>query len=370
MRIAHLTTVHARDDTRIFGKMCRSLAAAGHDVALHVADGLGDATVAGVRIIDVGRPANRVTRATLSAACMWQRATRQRPDILHFHDPELIPGGILARLAGRRIVYDIHEYYRVHLRETAALPGFAAVLLAHAYGAAERCAAACLDACVVVTPHMQRVLPLRRSVVVANHARAEEFRPGPLPASARQPGVCYVGVLSATRLVEVMVDAAATANARLTLAGRWYPQDYRAAVATRPGWGVVDDLGQIDRMRMQQVLDASRAGLLVVDLHGDEVHSSNNKLFEYMAAGLPVIASDVEFVREVVARHGCGLLVSPPADMRAVAAAISWILANPERADSMGKAGRLAVETEYSWEREWLRLLSLYEELCSGGRQR
>jgi glycosyltransferase involved in cell wall biosynthesis len=370
MRIAHLTTVHARDDTRIFRKMCRSLAAAGHDVELHVADGRGPDTVDGVRIVDAGRPSSRATRATLTAARLWWRALRSEPDVLHFHDPELIPGGIVARLAGRPVVYDIHEYYRTHLRETAALPRVVSALVARAYGVAERCAATCLDACVVVTPHMQRVLPLRRSVVVANHVRAEEFRPGPLPAADRPTSVCYVGVLSAPRMVEGMVDAAAAAAARLVLAGTWYPQGYRAAVAARPGWSTVDELGQIDRERMQQVFDASRAGLLIVDLHGDEAHSSNNKLFEYMAAGLPVIASDIHFAREIVDRHGCGLIVSPASDPRAVAAAIDWIISHPDDADHMGRAGRRAVDAEYSWERERERLLGLYESLSSAGRRR
>lgn len=367
MRIAHLTTVHPRDDTRIFRKMCRSLSAAGHAVTLHVADGRGDADIEGVRIIDLGRPSGRLARATGTAWRMWREALRSRPDILHFHDPELIPGGILARLAGRPVIYDIHEYYRIHLRQTAAVPGVVAMLLAGAYGVAERLAAMCLDACVVVTPHMQRVLPLRRSIVVGNEVQTGEFTPGPIPAADRPKRVCYVGILSAARVVESMVDAAAMAGARLALAGRWYPPGYRAAIATRPGWEMVDELGQLDREQMQREFDVSRAGLLLVRLDGDERHSSNNKLYEYMAAGLPVIASDVEFAREVIDRHGCGLLVSPPTDTEAMSAAIDWILAHPAEAERMGRAGRLAVEAEHSWEQGRDRLLALYDDLIGLG---
>ena len=80
-----------------------------------------------------------------------------------------------------------------------------------------------------------------------------------------------------------------------------------------------------------------------------------------------MIASDLHFTREVIERHGCGLLVSPPTDPQALAAAIGWILAHPEEADLMGQAGRRAVEDEYSWEREQDRLLTLYDELCRDG---
>ena len=367
MRIAHLTTVHARTDTRIFRKMCRSLTEAGHDVTLYVADGRGDDSINGVRIVDVGQPSSRAGRALLTTTRMWWRALRSRPDILHFHDPELIPGGIVARLGGSRVVYDIHEYYFAHLRETAALPRAASALLAAVYGLLERCASLCLNACIVVSPHMQRVLPLRRSVVVENRVRLEEFHCGSLPSAARPAMVCYVGVLSEVRRVDSMVAAAAMAGARIALAGKWYPQSYREQVARVPGWKAVEEAGQIDRVEMQQLFDRSRAGLLIVDLAGDEVHSSSNKLFEYMAAGLPVIASDLHFAREVIERHRCGLLVSPPTDPQALAAAIGWILAHPEEADRMGQAGRRAVEDEYSWNREQDRLLTLYDELCRDG---
>lgn len=367
MRIAHLTTVHARKDTRIFRKMCRSLTEAGHDVTLYVADGLGGDSVDGVRIVDVGQPSGRACRALLTTARMWWMALRSRPDILHFHDPELIPGGIVARLGGRRVVYDIHEYYRSHLRQTAALPRAASALLASVYGLLERCASLCCDACIVVSPHMQRVLPLRRSVVVENRVRVEEFSPGPLPAAARPARVCYVGVLSEVRRVDSMVAAAEMAGARIALGGSWYPQGYREQVASGPGWQTVEEAGQIDREEMQTLFDRSRAGLLILDCAGDEVHSSSNKLYEYMAAGLPVIASDLHFAREVIERHGCGLLVSPPTDPQALATAIGWLLGHPAEADRMGQAGRRAVEEEYSWEREKNRLLTLYDELCRGG---
>lgn len=367
MRVAHLTTVHSRDDTRVFRKMCRSLAAAGHDVTLHVADGRGDEVVDAVRIVDAGRPANRVARATRVAARMWRQALGLRPDILHFHDPELIPGGLVARLLGRRVVYDIHEYYRAHLRETAALPRAISEVLARLYGVAERCASRFLDACVVVSPHMERALALRRCVVVGNLVRVQEFRPSPVPAAERPRQVCYVGVLSAARRTDLMVGAADAAATRLVLAGSWYPESLRGAVSGSPSWRAVDELGQIDRRRMQEVFDASRAGLLLLDLSGDEEHSSCNKLFEYMAAGLPVIATDLTFVRDVVERHGCGVLVGPTADAGTVAEAIGWVLDHPDEADRMGRAGRKAVEENYSWEREQEKLLALYEVLHPPG---
>jgi|694.fasta_scaffold104124_3 glycosyltransferase involved in cell wall biosynthesis len=363
MKIAHLTTVHGRYDTRIFRRMCCSLAEAGHVVTLYVADDLGNNYVQGVQIVDIGRPVNRATRAFLATAKMWLIARRADHQIFHFHDPELIAGGLLARLSGSVIIYDIHEYYREHLRRTTSLPPFLSALLAWLYGLAERAASACFQACIVVTPHMVQVLPLRPSVVIENHVRSEELRPGSTPFSTRLLQVCYVGVLSRERLVEIMLDGVAKAGARLALAGRWYPSSYRDWLSTRSSWLRVEEWGLIDRGQVQQLFDQSRAGLLILDSHGDEEHASSNKLFEYMAAGLPVIASDLHFTREVIGRHQCGLLVSPPTCPASLAAAITWILEHPNEAEQMGRAGRTAVERYYTWDRMRERLIDLYASL-------
>ena len=330
--------------------MCCSLAEAGHAVTLYVADGLGDEWSKGVQIMDIGKPRNRALRACLATAQTWIKASRSGHQILHFHDPELIAGALLARLASPIIIYDIHEYYREHLRHTASLPAFLSALLALLYDLAERCASACLQACIVVSPHMLQVLPLRNAIIIENHVRSEEFRPGSAPPSARPLLACYVGVLSKERHVETMLEAVARVGARLALAGRWYPPSYRDRLSTRASWQRVDEWGLLDRGQVQNLFDQSRAGLLILDLHGDEQHSSSNKLFEYMAAGLPVIASDLHFTREVILRHRCGLLVSPPTSKAALAAAIKWILDHPTEAEQMGRAGRRAVEQHYSWD--------------------
>lgn len=363
MNIAHLSTVHPRYDTRIFHKMCRSLAASGHAVSLYVADGAGDENRDGVAIIDVGKAANRLTRASLTAARMWRIAKKNGHDLYHFHDPELIAGGLLARWFGHCVVYDIHEYYRLHFRRASGLPSGLSRLLAGLYGLVERCAAAWLDACVVVSPHMLQSLQPRRAAVVANYVRSDEFQPGHTPFAQRPRLVCYVGVLSQDRCVSAMVDAVADTTVTLVLAGRWYPPSLRILMSTHPGWSSVEELGIIRRDRMQSLLEQAQAGLMINDLQGDEEHSSSNKLFEYMAAGLPVIASDIQFARDVISRHDCGLLISPPTDPRAIAAAITWLLEHPEEAERMGRAGRRAIDHEYGWDQALEALLALYARL-------
>lgn len=363
MNIAHLSTVHPRSDTRIFEKMCCSLAELGHTVTLYVADGLGNSKARGVQIIDIGKPRSRLRRATTASQWMWSVALRGRHDILHFHDPELIPGGLVSRLLGKVVIYDIHEYYSLHLRRISSLPRLLQRLVASGYGLLERAAGAWLNACVVVSPHMLRVLPVRRAIVVENAVRTEALGPGPLCHRERPNQVCYIGVLAEDRSVATMVDAMSQTQAWLALAGRWYPQSYREQMSSRMGWSHVVEWGVADRNGVQNLLNQSRAGLLILDLHGDEQHFSSNKLFEYMAAGIPVIANSMPFTRAVIERHACGLLVPGPDDSQAIAAAIRWILEHPEAGERMGRAGRLAVEQDYGWDQAFGGLLALYQSL-------
>src|SRR5690606_20193486 len=108
MIVAHLTSAHPRDDTRIFLKQCRSLAAA-HEVYLVVADGLGEEVREGVRILDVGASSGRLSRMLSATRRVVARALALEADIYHLHDPELLPWALALKREGRRVVFDAHE---------------------------------------------------------------------------------------------------------------------------------------------------------------------------------------------------------------------------------------------------------------------
>lgn len=73
------------------------------------------------------------------------------------------------------------------------------------------------------------------------------------------------------------------------------------------------------------------------------------KLYESMACGVPVIASDTIGISEVVKEHGCGVLF-PAGDATAIAAATVRLFEDPELAREMGRRGREAVVRFYSWQ--------------------
>ncbi len=125
----------------------------------------------------------------------------------------------------------------------------------------------------------------------------------------------------------------------------------------------MDFHGYAEEDSVLRLLGASRIGLAVLHPEPNYLKGHPTKLFEYMAAGIPVVASDFPLWRGIVEGAGCGLLVDP-LDVRSMASAIERLLRHPEEADAMGKRGREAVEKRYNWSIEEGKLLDFYHRLA------
>jgi glycosyltransferase involved in cell wall biosynthesis len=355
LRIVHLTTLHAPLDVRIFGKEARTAAAAGHDV--HIVAPGGDGTADGVQLHDLGAPTQPgLSRLAARLRTARRAAGRLQADIYHLHEPELIPLAVALKSSRGRVVYDAHEDTPLEVRAMHPdRPAFARAL-SLGWRSAERVVGAVADGVVAATPSIARRFPARKTVVVRNFPTAEEaerFVGG--PHAERPPNVVYLGGVTAIRGAYEMVAAIERVGepARLVLAG---PVDERLELAGER----VDLRGSLSREGVAEVLREARVGLLVLHPVDAHIESLPIKLFEYMAAGIPVVASDFPFWRELVG--SAGMLVDPH-DVDAIAAAIDELLGDSARAEAMGREGREAVATRFSWEGEGERLLSLYERL-------
>ena len=89
------------------------------------------------------------------------------------------------------------------------------------------------------------------------------------------------------------------------------------------------------------------------------------KILDYMAAGLPVIASTFPLWKEIVIGNKCGVCVNP-LEPKEIAKAIEYLIVHPDEAEKMGANGRKAVLEKYSWENEGKKLLELYKILTRG----
>lgn len=369
-RIVHLTSVHTALDPRIFYKECRSLARAGYEVTIvvpHTEDSAADH----VRIKAVPLERGRTGRITRAAWRIYREALRLDADLYHFHDPELIPIGLLLRAHGKRVIYDIHEDLPKGILSKHYLPVWSRSLISRIARGCESRTCGFFSALVPVTPAIaERFASInKRIVTVLNYPCSNDAASAcrPVPYAARQRSVAYVGGITGQRGIREMVLAMAllpeSLSATLDLAGNDLPDDVHPEELHRhPGWKRVRHHGILDHPRVACLLNRVRAGLVLIHPRSSFLESLPVKMFEYMSAGLPVIASDFPTWRPIIEDNGCGLLVDPLEPV-AIAGAIEFVLTHPDEAEEMGRRGQAAVRAHYNWESQERRLVDLYAEL-------
>lgn len=361
--VVQLTSAHPRGDTRIMHKQCRSLASAGYQVTLVVADGRGDETRDGIHIRDVGRTASRSARMVKSAYRVYREALRLDAKLYHLHDPELVPWGLLLKRKGAPVVFDAHEDLPAQIRTKFYLPRAVRTPLARLVGLWERRTLPGFDGLVGATTQIANDLSRLnvKTVCIANYPLLDEFK----PVLERQPEhALFVGSISRIRGIETLVDAMGLVKPgrRLRLAGPMAPDGIAKAVDNSPGRANTDVLGEVTRDAVAREMGRAVCGVVTFLDAPNHVSAQPNKLFEYMSAGIPVIASHFPLWRVLVEDEGCGICVDPN-DACAIAAAVDYLFDHPDEARAMGERGRKAVEDKLNWERQAIELGKFYASL-------
>ncbi len=324
----------------------------------------------GVRVLGVPHYRSRLERVTRTNWLCLKRALAERPDIYYLHTPDQIPWGLLLRLIGRKVAYDVLEDYKGAAMVRTWLPDWARTLTVGLINAANFVAR---KAFVTVIAERYYARDFPEAIQVLNYAREEDYVE--ISAIARDPAsldrirLIYAGSITDTRggrhharLLPHLPE-----NALLRLIGQCPLGDVRAeleAIAARDPR--LDLVIRVDWVPRDDIIAAYRepytAGLAIFP---DTVHYREKeltKLFEYMAAGLPVVASNFPVWRELIEDNEVGLCVDPE-DPAAAVAAIRWLSDNPEVARRMGTRGRELVRERFNWASQARALNDLYRRM-------
>ncbi len=368
-KVRILTSSHTAFDERIFYKQAKSIAIAGYDTAV-IAPHPTDEILDGIAIKAVPELNGKFARLLIIPLYILILAIREKAYLYHFHDPELMPSGLVLKLLGRSVVYDAHEYYKLKIMSKTGIPGMIRQLIASAFDLFETLASMTFNGVIVVDKVTEAKFG-GRAVRVGNFP----FRPQKPVKRSERTGefkCVYAGGLSADRGLFKMVQAMEYVDDRikLVLAGPMSDRDFEN-IKRLKGFERVDYLGLIPWLKVLELLPECDLGLVLLQPVPAYIYAGENtvKLFEYMMACLPTLASDFPNLKKILDCETCGITVDPT-DPALIAEKITYFADNPDAVGRMGENGVKAVMERYNWENEEEKLLALYSKILNSKRQR
>jgi glycosyltransferase involved in cell wall biosynthesis len=362
--MAVVTTAHAWGDPRVFERELATCLAWG--VETHVFVPLAEPPVrsgwsADPRLVvhPLAMPGGRVARVRLSLG-VWREVLRHGPfRLVQFHDPELVPAMALLGILrpGTYTLYDIHEDLPLQLASKSYLPPGLRAPASRLAACMLRAARELFSGFAPATEAIAQAWPGAETRVLHNYPKALFGLAGTPPDPRR---ILYVGGLSQARGILLALEAVREArrrlpDLRLELIGWIMEAEIGSAIqaAAAEGWCV-----HIPWLAPEALLArAAGAGVGLVTLlpRPNYLESLPTKLFEYMAMGIPVLASDFPLWRRLVVEAGAGRVADPVPG--AVARALVEMCSDPGGLRCFAAAGRAAYQERYRWEVESRNLL-------------
>lgn len=368
LKIVHLSSVHPVYDTRILHKECKTLIEAGYQV-IFIAPHDQDEVLNEVTIRAVSRPQGRFERFTRTIRLIYKAALKEGGDVYHLHDPELLPIGILLKLHNKRVIYDVHEDVSLQILNKKWIPKGLRKIISILVHVIESVIAKLMDGIITATPAIATKFPIETTTVVQNFPVVSELPPNSSEYSERENLIAYTGSISLVQGIKEIVSAInlipKSFNAKLLLAGRFAYPELQDKLSKMPGWEKVEFLGWQNREGVSNILGRAKVALVTDHPIPNYLEGYSTKMFEYMLASVPLVASDFPLWREIIENPKCGLLVDP-LNPQEIATAITTLLANSEEANKMGEQGKNEIYKNYNWGLQAEKLLALYKRVSMG----
>lgn len=360
IKICHLTSAHPPYDIRIFHKECVSIAEQGFSVYL-ICAGAENEVKKGVNILGVKKNNSRIGRMFFTVWRVYKKAIEVNARIYHFHDPELMLVALLLKQKGKKVIYDVHEDVPRQILGKHWINKYLRKTISFLIENIENNVSRRLDYIIVATPFIRkRFIEINNKCIdICNYPITKDEDFSSINWEDKKNELCYIGLITKSRGIVETLKAIEDTPYRLNLAGKYSPESLRNELAKMRGWSNVNELNYVGREKIMEILSNSKAGIVTLHPQINYLDSLPIKMYEYMLAGIPVIASDFPLWKEIIEGNNCGICVNPN-NPTAIRGAIDKIFQEEEMAILMGKNGREAVLKEYNWENQKINLINIY----------
>ena len=370
-RIAIVTSIHPDFDARIWKHTC-SMADAGWDVEL-VAPWVpkGEEMPSGVTLHSFGRVQSRLARPALIPLRIAQRLLPllRKCDVVHFHDIDILPWMSLLS-AVKPIVYDVHEDYPEEMMIREWIPNVLRRPFARILELGQRAFSRPIRNIVLTQPELEsefRGSRFRRTLIF-NYA-SEWLANGRVDDYLdRPPVVVFIGSQHPNNGSDLLIEIAGRIKAqrpevRFLASDRFANDALRSAALERMRSLSADNIELIPNVRPHQLMSVLNRATIAISPNlrvKQQIRGAHNKTYEFMAAGLPIVISDLPKQVEAVGGSDCGILAQPE-DPDSFVRAIVHLVDNPAEGHRLGRNGARAFRESYSWESQMPRLLQFYD---------
>jgi glycosyltransferase involved in cell wall biosynthesis len=303
-------------------------------------------------------------------------------DVLHVHDLYMAPAAInIKQKMNLPIVLDLHENFPAAIQSYNWTKGLLRkfIIRPKRWLNLEKKIIENIDKLIVLSESYKRKLCHRYSflnskdvIVYPNVPNIEEFESYPVDKNILTKGekkiLFYFGVVAERRGIYLCIEALKILQKKfpfltLLIIG---PVD---KIETKRFWNAIQNEGVKDSVTYFPWKDISllpsyiyNSDICLSPLLKNEQHDSGiaNKVFQYMLFGKPIITSNCEPQKQLIEEANCGVTFKSN-DVKDLASNISYLLENPDIAESLGKNGKKAVLTKYNWAFMGQNLLSAYD---------
>ncbi len=367
-KICMLATVHYPPfNIRVFHKEAKSLAEAGYDVTI-IAQYHKNEIVKGIKIVGVPKAPNRLYRMTITSIQALIKAIKERAHIYHLHSPEQLPLGMVLKIIGKKVIYDVHEDFPKDFLTKEWIPKLLRKLTSLTFKIFQCFSIQFIDFIISATPSIAKSFPASKNVTITNFPFLELTNSVKRSKNERRDtfNLIYAGDLSRERgiyeLIQSLEFIDKKVNAKMLLIGKFCNKDFEEKIKILSRNTKVKIVPWVPFDEVIKFYGDSDVGVIVFHPIPNHLEAIPNKLFEYMAVGLPVVASNFPLWKEIIEGNHCGIIVNP-LDPKDIARGINFLLLNPNLIKKMGENGRRAVIERFNWEREKEKLLNLYKTI-------
>lgn len=364
-KVCIITTVHSISDPRIFYKEARTLVKAGYNVVL-IAQHNKNEMIEGVKIVGLPYCKSRFKRIFFLARKAYRLALKQNADVYHFHDPELLSW--MARLkkkTGKNVIYDIHENYITAIKQKHYIPSIIRNFISLIFNLIEKFYSKNFTQILAEKYYIKR---FPNGITILNYPILSNFKRGNNLINILKGDfkVLYTGTISEDRGALIQANLV-NLNPLLYvyMIGKSHEKIINKIYTTVSKERIHIKWNNFF-VSYKKILDYYNnnwlAALAIFPFSEHYYQKEITKLFEYMWAGIPIIASNFPVWENIIKKNKCGICVNP-SDQSEIKRAINYLIENPEEAREMGENGKRAVIEKYNWEKESKKLLKIYDEL-------